>query len=85
MKTPSNRPPHVFTAEEIARIGKVGEKHDLWIVSDEVYATITYGKPSSPRLRCGGTGEEHGRVSSLSQIHAMLWIRLGWDRAARNL
>ncbi|MFO1131254.1 MAG: aminotransferase class I/II-fold pyridoxal phosphate-dependent enzyme [Hyphomicrobiales bacterium] len=50
MNTPSNPTGAVFTRAEIEKIGKVCEKKDLWIISDEVYATLTYGNTvfSSP-------------------------------------
>ena len=50
MNTPSNPTGAVFTRSEIEKIGKVCEEHDLWIISDEVYATMTYGNTvfSSP-------------------------------------
>src|SRR4029078_6172321 len=43
LNTPSNPTGAVLTREAIAQIGDVCERHDLWIISDEVYATMTYG------------------------------------------
>ena len=43
LNTPGNPTGTVFTAEEISEIGALCREHDLWIVSDEVYATLTYG------------------------------------------
>jgi arginine:pyruvate transaminase len=79
MNTPSNPTGAVFTREEIARIGKVCEKHDLWIICDEVYASITYGNTvfASPFDRA----ELEKRtvvVSSVSKSHAMPGFRCGW-------
>jgi arginine:pyruvate transaminase len=79
MNTPSNPTGAVFTREEISRIGKVCEQHDLWIICDEVYASLTYGNTvfASPFDRA----ELEKRtvvVSSVSKSHAMPGFRCGW-------
>jgi arginine:pyruvate transaminase len=39
----------VLTAEEVASIGAVCQKHDLWIVADEVYEELVFdGDFASP-------------------------------------
>ncbi|MBU3677629.1 MAG: RNA polymerase factor sigma-54, partial [Chitinophagaceae bacterium] len=43
LNSPANPTGAVLTRAEIEKIGAVCERHDLWIVSDEVYATMTYG------------------------------------------
>ena len=71
LNTPSNPTGAVLTREAIKQIGDVCERHDLWIISDEVYATMTYGNTvfASP------FDEPHLEkrtivVSSLSKSHA---------------
>lgn len=85
MNTPSNPTGAVFTREEIARIGKVCEEHDLWIICDEVYASLTYGNTifASPFDRA----ELEKRtvvVSSVSKSHAMPGFRCGWIAASEE-
>jgi len=85
MNTPSNPTGAVFTREEIARIGKVCEQHDLWIICDEVYASLTYGNTvfASPFDRA----ELEKRtvvVSSVSKSHAMPGFRCGWIAASEE-
>ena len=83
MNTPSNPTGAVFTREEIARIGKVCEKHDLWIVCDEVYATLTYGNHhfASP-FDIAHLEKRTVVVSSVSKSHAMPGFRCGWIAAS---
>ena len=83
MNTPSNPTGAVFTRAEIERIGKVCEKHDLWIISDEVYATLTYGNTvfSSP-FDMAELERRTVVVSSLSKSHAMPGFRCGWIAAS---
>jgi arginine:pyruvate transaminase len=85
MNTPSNPTGAVFTRGEIEKIGKVCDKNDLWIISDEVYATLTYGNTvfASPF----DVPELAGRtvvVSSISKSHAMPGFRCGWIAASEE-
>ena len=79
MNTPSNPTGAVFTREEIARIGKVCERHDLWMICDEVYATLTYGNTvfASP-FDSAELEKRTVVVSSVSKSHAMPGFRCGW-------
>ena len=85
LNTPSNPTGAVLTRETIAQIGEVCERHDLWIISDEVYATMTYGNTvfaspfDEPRLE-----KRTIVVSSLSKSHAMPGFRCGWLAASED-
>ena len=85
LNTPSNPTGAVLTRETIAQIGDVCERHDLWIISDEVYATMTYGNTvfaspfDEPRLE-----KRTIVVSSLSKSHAMPGFRCGWLAASED-
>lgn len=83
MNTPSNPTGAVFTREEIAKIGKVCENHDLWIICDEVYASFTYGNTvfASP-FDIAALEERTIVVSSVSKSHAMPGFRCGWIAAS---
>jgi arginine:pyruvate transaminase len=85
MNTPSNPTGAVFTADEIARIGRLCEKHDLWIVSDEVYANLTYGNTvfASP-FDLPELEKRTVVVSSVSKSHAMPGFRCGWIAASEE-
>ncbi len=83
MNTPSNPTGAVFTRAEIERIGRLCEKHDLWIISDEVYATMTYGNTvfSSP-FDIPELAKRTVVVSSVSKSHALPGFRAGWIAAS---
>jgi arginine:pyruvate transaminase len=56
----------------------VCERHDLWIVCDEVYADLVYGQPfvspfDHPVLR-----ERTITTASISKSHALPGLRVGW-------
>src|SRR5690606_30672810 len=46
LNTPHNPTGAVLTADEIAAIGEVCRKHDLWIVCDEVYEQLVFDDAS---------------------------------------
>ncbi|MCA3554550.1 pyridoxal phosphate-dependent aminotransferase [Aestuariivirga sp.] len=83
MNTPSNPTGAVFTRAEIEKIGRLAVKHDLWIVSDEVYATLTYGNHvfASP-FDVPELEKRTIVVSSISKSHAMPGFRCGWIAAS---
>lgn len=79
LNSPSNPTGAVFTEAEIKAICAVAVKHDLWIVSDEVYATLIHGGARfySPFFEKA----LEGRVivcSSISKSHALPGFRAGW-------
>src|SRR6202521_6212266 len=41
--SPNNPTGTVFSEETLARIAELAVKHDLWIISDEIYARILFG------------------------------------------
>jgi arginine:pyruvate transaminase len=78
LNTPSNPTGAVLSADEIDAIGEVCERHDLWIICDEVYADITFDAPfvspfDRPHLR-----HRTLAVSSISKSHALPGFRAGW-------
>jgi arginine:pyruvate transaminase len=85
LNSPGNPTGAVLDTTEIAAIGKVCEAHDLWIVSDEVYATLTYGnhKFASP-FDVPSLEKRTVVVSSLSKSHAMPGFRTGWIAASEE-
>ena len=85
LNTPSNPTGAVLSRSEIEAIGKVCEAHDLWIVSDEVYATMTYGNTvfSSP-FDIPELEKRTVVVSSISKSHALPGFRAGWIAASQE-
>lgn len=85
LNTPGNPTGTVFTADEIASIGALCREHDLWIVSDEVYATLTYGNTVFVSPFDDASLEERTIVvSSVSKSHAMPGFRCGWIAASEE-
>lgn len=79
LNTPHNPTGAILTADDIAEIGALAIKHDLWIVSDEVYEELVFdgAKFVSP-LASPELADRVIVVSSISKSHAAPGFRSGW-------
>lgn len=59
-------------------LAELAVRHDLWLVSDEVYAALGFHGPTATPLRHPATAERGIWISSLSKSHAMTGWRIGW-------
>ncbi len=59
-------------------LGALAREHDLWLVSDEVYADLVYDGEHASALAIRGCEERVAVVGSLSKSHAMTGFRHGW-------
>src|SRR3954447_4390735 len=78
INTPHNPTGAVFTADETAAIAGLCRRHDLWLLSDEVYEDLAFARPHVSAWSLPDIGERTVVVSSLSKSHAMPGFRLGW-------
>ncbi len=78
INSPHNPTGVVFTAEEVAGIVELCRRHDLWLLSDEVYEDLAFVRPHVSPWSLPGMDERTVVVSSLSKSHAMPGFRFGW-------
>lgn len=79
LNTPHNPTGAVLTATEIGAIGEVCRKHDLWIVSDEVYEQMTFpGVPFASPFDMPELADRTVALASISKSHAVPGFRSGW-------
>lgn len=78
MNSPHNPTGAVLTRDAWTAIGEICRRHDLWLISDEVYAGLTFDQPHISPCALPGLAERSVIVSSLSKSHAMTGWRLGW-------
>ena len=76
--TPNNPTGAVVTRDEAEAIAALAIKHDLWVVSDEVYGALTFERPHLSIASLPGMAERTATVSSLAKSHAMPGFRAGW-------
>ncbi|HYM72104.1 MAG TPA: pyridoxal phosphate-dependent aminotransferase [Stellaceae bacterium] len=78
INSPHNPTGAVFTADEIAAIADLCRRHDLWLLSDEVYEDLAFARPHVSAWSLPGMAERTVVVSSLSKSHAVPGFRCGW-------
>ena len=78
LNTPHNPTGAVLTADEIAAIGAVCKRHDLWIVCDEVYEELIFDTQFASPFDNPDLAERTIVVSSISKSHAAPGFRSGW-------
>lgn len=73
---PNNPTGAVLTQEDIDRIRPVIEKHDLFVISDEIYAELTYGADHVSIAK--GMEDRTLLINGFSKAFAMTGWRLGY-------
>lgn len=76
--TPVNPTGVVYNREELQCIADLAIEHDLWVVSDEVYAELVFEGECLAIAAFDGMRERTVTISSLSKSHAMTGWRAGW-------
>ena len=78
INTPNNPTGVIYTRETLEAIARLCRRHDLWLISDEVYdSQVWEGEHLSPRA-LPGMEERSLVVGSMSKSHAMTGSRIGW-------
>jgi aminotransferase len=83
---PGNPTGTVIPPDEVARICEVAKEHDLIVVSDEIYARITFnGHRAQPVAALPGMHERTITLSGVSKAYAMTGWRVGYFAGSSDL
>ncbi len=83
---PGNPTGTVIPPDEVERICEVAIEHDLIVVSDEIYARITYdGHRAQPVASLPGMRERTITLSGVSKAYAMTGWRVGYFAGPSDL
>ncbi len=86
MINPNNPTGTVTPPDEVRRIAELAAKHDLIVISDEIYAQIVFGNHKvQPIAALPGMKERTITLSGVSKAYAMTGWRLGWIAGPRAL
>lgn len=87
LNTPWNPVGTVFSEGELGEIAEFLEKHDLLLISDEIYEQITYDgrRHVSPAVLSESLRDRTVLVNSLSKTYAMTGWRVGYCAAPKEL
>lgn len=83
--SPNNPTGTVLNREELAAIAQIVQKHDLLVISDEIYAELTYDEPYTSFPAIDQMRERTILVSGFSKGFAMTGWRLGFVAAPEML
>ena len=78
--SPDNPSGAVYTPEETIAIGKWAVEHGIWVITDEIYEHLTYGKhkfSSMPTL-VPEIADKCIIVNGVAKTYAMTGWRVGW-------
>ena len=75
---PNNPTGAVMSREQLGKIAKIIVKHDLLVITDEIYAELTYGGKHESILQFAGMKERTVLVSGFSKAFAMTGWRMGY-------
>ena len=78
LTSPHNPTGAVMTRHEVETVAELCRRHDLWLISDEVYASLLFEGEHVAPAALPGMDERTVTVSSLSKSHAMTGWRVGW-------
>jgi aspartate/methionine/tyrosine aminotransferase len=80
LNTPWNPVGTVFNRDELGEIMEVAEKHDLLVISDEIYESLVYdsGRHVSPASISTNAKSRTVVINSLSKTYAMTGWRVGY-------
>ncbi|MEC2078465.1 aminotransferase [Metabacillus fastidiosus] len=79
--SPSNPTGTVLQKEELERLAVIIEKHDLLVISDEIYSELTYDEEYTSFASIEGMTDRTILISGFSKAFAMTGWRLGYVAA----
>ncbi|MBE7719785.1 MAG: aminotransferase class I/II-fold pyridoxal phosphate-dependent enzyme [Lacrimispora celerecrescens] len=80
---PNNPTGAVMKAEELEEIVKIVIEKDLFVISDEIYAELTYGSDHTTIASFPGMRDRTVLINGFSKSYAMTGWRLGYTAAPR--
>lgn len=81
INSPSNPTGMVYSPEELSRLGEVCLRHDLWIVSDEIYEHLIYDEEQKHVSIASLSPELYAKtllINGVSKTYAMTGWRIGF-------
>src|SRR5271168_1465860 len=83
--SPNNPTGTVFTDATLARIAELAARHDLWIITDEIYARILFSGEYQSIWALPGMAERTVIIDGFSKSFAMTGWRLGYAVAQKSV
>lgn len=81
MSYPNNPTGAIMTREDLLPIARLAERYDLLVISDEIYAELTYGGQHASFASLPGMQERTVLINGFSKAFAMTGWRVGYAAA----
>jgi N-succinyldiaminopimelate aminotransferase len=78
LNNPHNPTGAVFSREALVRIVELAERHDVLLVTDEVYEHLTFGGIHVPVATLPGAAERTLTISSAGKTFSVTGWKIGW-------
>ena len=75
---PNNPTGSIMTEEDLKPIAELCVKHDIFVISDEIYSELTYEYPHTSIASLPGMKERTVLINGFSKAYAMTGWRLGY-------
>ncbi|MDY2627067.1 MAG: aminotransferase class I/II-fold pyridoxal phosphate-dependent enzyme [Lachnospiraceae bacterium] len=82
---PNNPTGAVLTRKNLEEIARVCVEHDLYVISDEIYAELTYGEKHVSIAEMPGMAERTIVINGFSKAFAMTGWRLGYAAGPQEI
>lgn len=82
---PNNPTGAVMTKEDLEEIAKVVKENDIYVISDEIYAELTYDGKHHSIAELDGMRERTIVINGFSKAYAMTGWRLGYACGVREI
>lgn len=82
INSPNNPTGQIISAENLQRLGELADQHDFYLISDEVYRTLSYDVTAPSAW---GVSDRVILLNGASKMFAMTGWRLGWMVARPEL
>ncbi len=85
LNSPGNPSGGVLTYDDLVAIHEEAKKHDLWILSDEIYSRLVYDGEFKSIAHVPGAMERSIIIDGMSKTYAMTGWRLGYAAMPKEL
>jgi aspartate aminotransferase len=85
LNTPSNPTGAVYHMKTLKAIADLAEDYDFYVMSDEIYEKLIYGRKHISIASIGNMWERTITLNGFSKAYAMTGWRLGWIAAPKEI
>jgi aspartate aminotransferase len=85
LNSPSNPTGSVYTSDELRALLTLAHERGWWVLSDEIYLRIAYGKPAVSSLDVAPSRERLVVINGVAKAYAMTGWRIGWSISSAAL